>query len=1101
MQTLEFSVLGPLEVRSAAHTLELGGPKQRALLAILLLSANRVVSRERLVEELWPDYGTSAADKTLNVSIARLRTALSRSGSRDERLITRAPGYLLRVEPGELDLQEFERLVAAGRAALDDLPRRASLLHAAEALWRGRALADLEFEPFARLDVERLEELRLTVIEERIDAELALGRPGLVPEIEALVASHPLRERLRAQLMRALYANARQAEALAVYTDTRKLLLDELGIEPSEELRDLERMVLNQDPGLRPRRPAARDSPEAPVRDRPGGTRGRAASVGAIAIAVALAVVLIVGHGTTTHAWATVHTPAVAILDASSGKLLADVPGDQPGIIRFGEGSIWALQQAGVLLQINPHTLRLTRSIPLGDIGGGSDIAVGEGAVWVTEHSQALLRVDPRYGSVSRVTLPQGGLAQPGTPGGVATGAGSVWVAQGSSRLLRLDPATGHVQHHFDIPDANVVAFGDGAAWVSTTGDVGRVTKIDARTDTIAATAELGAGIPCLVVGGGSVWAADDGHLWKLSLADDVLDTMDAPNGCGGMAYGAGRLWLAAGALVTRIDPLTEHTTSYRTGHLLVGVGAADRLIAVSMLPSPTDLVAGIRGRVLHVSFASHWPDLTDPAVAAAPDDNGKSPLEQQLQFATCARLVTFPAGGSAGGRRLAPEVATALPTVSADGRTYTFHINRRYRFSPPSGAPVTAATFKYSIERALSPRLGPDAPALRLVPDILGLRAYRAGIAAHVAGIVTRHDTLAIRLEHPAPDFPERIAASYFCPVPIGTPLGDPSAGAGGLNQPIPSAGPYYLTGEIGGAIDVLRRNPTYHGPRPQHLDAVIYSAAHRLEDAAAGVISGRADYVEERGSPLAPDSPIARRFGRGDPARRRYVLTPLLATDELVFNTRNRLLASAAVRRAINLALDRPSLAAAFGDLTTDRYLPPQMPGSTGRHLYPIDGPAPRAARRLLAGRTGSVRLAVCNEPQCMRLGRTVRANLRRIGIRVGVTRYRGDISPVTRRPRSDITLARVLALYPEPVTFLRAALGDGAPRRRLTALSLLPRSRRLAAAAQLEQILLRTSPPAAAFGTPAIPEFFSARVRCRTTSAASFGADLGALCVGPR
>ena len=129
----------------------------------------------------------------------------------------------------------------------------------------GRPLADLEFEPFARLDVERLEELRLAAVEERIDAELALGRTGLVPELEALIAAHPLRERLRAQLMRALYAGARQAEALAVYTDTRRLLLDELGIEPSEELRELERKVLNQDPDLRPQRLATPVPPEPQI--------------------------------------------------------------------------------------------------------------------------------------------------------------------------------------------------------------------------------------------------------------------------------------------------------------------------------------------------------------------------------------------------------------------------------------------------------------------------------------------------------------------------------------------------------------------------------------------------------------------------------------------------------------------------------------------------------------------------------------------------------------------------------------------------------------------------------------------------------------------
>jgi DNA-binding SARP family transcriptional activator len=250
---MEFLILGPLEVRSNGHSLPLGGPKQRAVLALLLLGANRVVSREHLIAELWPDAPGRDSEHALRLQISRLRKALSAAGDGEDRVVTRAPGYSLRVEPGELDLERYERLVAAGRAALEarDAESAVARLRQAESLWRGRPLADLEFEPFARLDVERLEERRLAALEERIEAEVAAGRHReLVPELEGLIAEHPLRERLRAQLMRALYASSRQAEALAVYTDTRRLLVDELGIEPSAPLRELERQILNQDAGL-----------------------------------------------------------------------------------------------------------------------------------------------------------------------------------------------------------------------------------------------------------------------------------------------------------------------------------------------------------------------------------------------------------------------------------------------------------------------------------------------------------------------------------------------------------------------------------------------------------------------------------------------------------------------------------------------------------------------------------------------------------------------------------------------------------------------------------------------------------------------------------
>ena len=250
---LEFRILGPLAVRVDGTSVPIGGPKQRALLGLLLLSANRVVSRERLIGELFAEQSLNSADHALRNQVSRLRKVLVPAAADEPRLVARAPGYLLRVEPGELDLEHFERLVAAGREALavGDAAAAARSLQAAERLWQGRPLADLEFEPFARMEVERLEELRLGAVEERIDAELALGRQlALVAELEALGAEHPFRERFRAQLMLALYRCGRQAEGLGVYRRTRTLLNEELGLEPGIELQELERAILVQDPAL-----------------------------------------------------------------------------------------------------------------------------------------------------------------------------------------------------------------------------------------------------------------------------------------------------------------------------------------------------------------------------------------------------------------------------------------------------------------------------------------------------------------------------------------------------------------------------------------------------------------------------------------------------------------------------------------------------------------------------------------------------------------------------------------------------------------------------------------------------------------------------------
>jgi predicted ATPase/DNA-binding SARP family transcriptional activator len=226
----------------------LGGQKRRALLAVLLLDAGRVVSRDRLIDALWGDEPPDTARNTLQVYVSQLRKLLP------EGVLETAPaGYRLVIEPDSVDLFEFIRLSEEGRTALGagDPARAADTLRAALGLWRGAPLADLSWEPFAQSEIMRLEELRVAALEERIDADLALGRHGqVVAELERLVGDQPMRERFRAQLMLALYRSGRQADALAVYQRARRTFVDELGIEPSESLRRLERAILAHDPSL-----------------------------------------------------------------------------------------------------------------------------------------------------------------------------------------------------------------------------------------------------------------------------------------------------------------------------------------------------------------------------------------------------------------------------------------------------------------------------------------------------------------------------------------------------------------------------------------------------------------------------------------------------------------------------------------------------------------------------------------------------------------------------------------------------------------------------------------------------------------------------------
>ena len=247
---MEFRILGPLEAIAEGRALTLGGSRQRALLALLLTRANEVVSTDRLIDELWGAQPPKTAANALQYHVSQLRRTLAPGGT----IVTRGPGYLIRVEPHELDLFLFERLVTDAQRSSPEVA--AGLLRDALRLWRGPALADVAHESFAQTEILRLDELRLSALDLRLEADLALGRHGeLVGELELLVREHPLRERLRAQLMRALYGCGRQAEALDVYRETRRLLVDELGIEPSAALRELETAILRQDASSDAREP------------------------------------------------------------------------------------------------------------------------------------------------------------------------------------------------------------------------------------------------------------------------------------------------------------------------------------------------------------------------------------------------------------------------------------------------------------------------------------------------------------------------------------------------------------------------------------------------------------------------------------------------------------------------------------------------------------------------------------------------------------------------------------------------------------------------------------------------------------------------------
>ena len=405
---MEARVLGPLEVLVGDTQIEVPRGKQRELLAVLLINANEILSTDTLVDALWGESPPPSALKTLQALVSRLRGTL---GSAGEALETYGHGYRLRMERGELDSDVFyDALEEARRARSRGEPEEASeQLREALGLWRGPALAEFRYADFAQAEIARLEELRLTAKEERIEAELELGRHDeLVVELEALVAEHPLRERPRGQLMLALYRSGRQAEALQSYQDGRRMLSEELGIEPSESLRRLEHRILEQDPTLA--------APEPPARPRAAGSGSPFRYPRTIVVVGVLMLAAAVGAAAflATRDDKPVQAAGLRALDPESGEVIESVPlGTAPSAVSVGEGGVWVLDADDrTVSEIDPETRAVVRTFSTSSTP--TDIAAGAGGVWIGSTTSdsgvfptSVSRIDPESGLlVETVELP-----------------------------------------------------------------------------------------------------------------------------------------------------------------------------------------------------------------------------------------------------------------------------------------------------------------------------------------------------------------------------------------------------------------------------------------------------------------------------------------------------------------------------------------------------------------------------------------------------------------------------------------------------------------------------------------------------------------------
>ncbi len=583
---MRFGLLGPFEVRSGDEEIEIAAPKQRAVLALLLLHRGEPVSVDRLATELWGDEPPATATKTVQVYVAQLRKALGEGV-----LLTQGRGYALKPGEDEVDIDRFEHLARKGRRELEqgDAAAAASSSREALRLWRGPPLAEFAYEEFAQTEIARLEEEHVGILDLRIEADLVLGRhEALVPELRALVREFPLRDRFRGQLMLALYRCGRQAEALEEYRSARTALLDELGIEPSRALQELERAILAQD-----------DSLGAPTvfRRLKMGRRRRGAlllAAGGVLIAGSAAAALafqLTGR-TGGGIGPIVSGNSLAAVDPATGRITATFPvGASPAAVSTGSGNVWVLSvDDRTVTRIDPSA-RTTRTIGIAAVP--TDLIADEAGVWVgtggrLEHAQfagtvatSLTRLDPRTGSpVATIPLPRPGRSVSNLAAHhLAVAAGSVWAISPGASVVRIDPGSNRlISTARSLPAVSQALTGAGQAiWVL--DDTGTLSRLDARERVTASIKIAASALTGLAVGDGSVWvtAPYDGTLWRIDPGRKIIQrTIDVGLGGDDVAFGHGYIWVtnSLSGTLTRVDPKSNRVD--RT----ISIGNTPRAVA-----------------------------------------------------------------------------------------------------------------------------------------------------------------------------------------------------------------------------------------------------------------------------------------------------------------------------------------------------------------------------------------------------------------------------------------------------------------------------------------------------------------------------------------
>ena len=852
--------------------------------------------------------------------------------------------------------------------------------------------------------------------------------------------------------------------------------------------------------------PAERgDSLARRIRRRMHGRRwGRAAVVAGALIGAVAGVIIVQARSDGGPPAIGSHPNTIAAFDAKTHKLVGEVHlGAEPGDVRSYAGAIWAMTSGGTLNRIDPKKLRVTRSLAVGD----GPWTTGNGSIWAiaSDDPKTLIRIDSTY-LTKRTTRLHTDTPDTGWPPavGIAVGGGLVWVA-GNAHVEGFNPATGKLVHSYEINGAWWPRFANGALYVAS-APTGYVRKVDPDTGRVLWKTQLQPWINDMLISGGSLWVVlgADATVHQLAL-NDGRDLATVPTGPPNsdpqtITVGDGALWVdnPRSGTVARIDPVDprRRPRSFPTGHAAAGLVEQNGKLFVGLFAGPSDDLKDVTGDVARVGMREDWLNQPDPALAWSRE-------LWQLEYATLAKLYNYPdRAGSAGGV-VVPELATAMPEFSDGGRTVRITVRKGYRFSPPSGKPVTAETVRRTIERALSPSISPpQTPGSVYLTGLVGEDALVAGKADHVSGISVDGSTLTLRFTTPHPDVASLLAMPFFGVVPDDTPWAP-------LDTAPPTAGPYYVTTH--NWYVVVKRNPNYGGDRPQQLDAMTFEIDVATGVAANRVVAGTLDMVSELPpdtGAISADGEIAKRYGKPKAGEPVWRMTPTNGLSFYLLNTTRPPFDDLAVRKAVAYAVDRPALAAADQAVPADGYLPQDMPGVAGGHVYPVDGPDLAKARALMHGRTATVVLVTCTSGVCREQAQILRRNLAAIGIGLRVHQMENVYTAPLKT--WDMSARQWILDEYDPRGILGTPMFDADPglnptgygpaplRQALDRAEAASGTERAARFGVLERRILHTSLPWITYEQLAAPAFTSARMGCVIASPVYSGVDLTALCM---